>query len=132
MRSKLLLIVVALLALSPVSCTISESGYSLLGANASTQDVVVTIGTSSGGSFLLKAKTWGTISTGVSKPTGDIVVSDLACVERARIRWTDPNSTVLIGIDGSVSIVEGRQTFPPDVQPVSRIDGGPLSSITPC
>ena len=120
------------MAVAPVSCTISESGYTLEGANASTDDVVVTFGTSSGGSFLLKAKTWRTISTGVSKPTGDIVVFDVGCHERARISWTSPNSTVLIGIDGSVGVADGHQTFPSDVRPVSQIDGGPLSSIAPC
>ena len=132
MRANLLLIVAAALALSLASCTVSESGYTLQGANASTEDVLVTFGTSSGGSFLLKAKTWGTLSSGVSKPTGDIVVSDLACHERGRIPWTNPNSTVLIALDGSVSVGVGRQTFPADVRPVSEIDSGPLSSVGPC
>jgi hypothetical protein len=115
-----------------ISCTDTGSGYNLQGANASSEDVVVAIGTSSGGSFLIKAKTWGLISFGVSKPTGDIVVSDLACNEKTRIPWTQANSTLRISSDGLVEIVVGHQTFPPDVRPVDHIEGGPLSSIGPC
>ena len=72
-------------ALLATSCTDTGSGHSLLGMNASSDDVIVSFGTSSGGSFLLQAKTWGRISSGPSVPTGDIVVSDLACNEKARI-----------------------------------------------
>jgi hypothetical protein len=131
-RCALQLAIVIAFGLLSISCTDTGSGYNLQGANASSQDVVIAIGTSSGGSFLLKAKTWGTISTGVSKPTGDIVVSDLACNERTRLPWTQANSTLQIASDGSVEIAVGRQTFPPDVRPVDHIDGGPLSSIGPC
>ncbi len=119
-------------ALVAASCTDTEPGYNLQGMNASTQDVIVSFGTSSGGSFLLHSKTWGTISGGHSKPTGDIVVSNLACNEMARIPWSQANATIRIGSDGSIVIAEGQQTFPAGVQPVARIDGGPLSSIGPC
>lgn len=119
-------------ALVAASCTDTEPGYSLQGMNDSTEDVIVSFGTSSGGSFLLRLKSWGTISVGHSKPTGEIVVSDLKCHEKARIPWTQPNSTLRIGSDGSVEIAVGHQTFPPGVQPVPRVEGGPLSSIGPC
>ena len=123
------IIVFSLLA---ASCTDIGSGYNLVGMNASSEDVIVSFGTSSGGSFLLQAKTWGRISSGVSKPTGDIVVSDLACNEKARIPWTRAISTIRIASDGSIEVAEGSQTFPPDVPPVDHIEGGPLSSIGPC
>jgi hypothetical protein len=84
------------------------------------------------GSFLLKAKTWGTISTGVSDPTGDVIVSDPACNEQARIPWKRANSTLEIASDGSIRMLERHQTFPPEVRPVDHIEGGPLSSIGPC
>lgn len=119
-------------ALGAASCTDTEPGYNLQGMNDSTEDVIVSFGTSSGGSFLLHSKTWGTISGGHSKPTGDIVVSDLACNEKARIPWTEAVSTLRIALDGSIGIAEGPQTFPPDVGPVDHIEGGPLSSIGPC
>ena len=123
------LMVFALLA---TSCTDTGPGHNLMGMNASSDDVIVSFGTSSGGSFLLEAKTWGRISSGPSTPTGDIVVSDLACNERARIPWTRSNSTIRIASDGSIDVAEGNQTFPPDVRPVGHIEGGPLSSIGPC
>ena len=119
-------------ALLATSCTDTGSGYNLQGVNASSEDVIVSIGTSSGGSFLLKARTWGTISTGVSKPTGDIVVSNLACNEKTRIPWTRASSTLEIASDGSIRILDGHETFPPDVRPVDHVEGGPLSSIGPC
>jgi len=123
------LMVFALLA---AACTDTGPGHNLLGMNASSDDVIVSFGTSSGGSFLLRSKTWGRISSGPSIPTGDIVVSDLACTEKARIPWTRSVSTLRIASDGSIDIAEGNQTFPPGVQPVSHIEGGPLSSIGPC
>ena len=119
-------------ALVAASCTDTEPGYNLQGMNASTEDVIVSFGTSSGGSFLLRLKTWGTISSGHAKPTGDIVVSDLKCNEKARIPWTQAASTLRIESDGSIGIAEGHQTFPPGVQPVAHVEGGPLSSIRPC
>jgi hypothetical protein len=119
-------------ALIAASCTDTEPGYNLQGMNASSEDVIVSFGTSSGGSFLLPLKTWGTISSGHSKPTGDIVVSDLNCKEKARIPWTQADSTLRIASDGSIGIAEGHQTFPPGVQPVTHVEGGPLSSIGPC
>jgi hypothetical protein len=119
-------------ALLATSCTDTGSGYNLQGVNASSEDVIVSIGTSSGGSFLLKAKTWGTISTGVSTATGDLVVSNLACNEQTRIPWTRANSTLEVAADGSTRILEGHQTFPPHVRPVDHVEGGPLSSIGPC
>jgi hypothetical protein len=131
-RRVLRLASVVALALLAMSCTDTGSGYNLQGMNASSGDVIVSFGTSSGGSFLLQAKTWGRISSGVSNPTGDIVVSDLACHEKARIPWTRANSTVRIDADGSIEVAEGQQTFPPDVRPMAHIEGGPLSSIGPC
>lgn len=130
-RAMLLACIMAV-ALVASSCTDTEPGYNLQGMNASTEDVIVSIGTSSGGSFLLRSKTWGTISGGHSKPIGEIVVLDLACNEMARIPWTEANSTIRVESDGSIAIVNGHQTFPPGVQPVARIEGGPLSSIGPC
>jgi hypothetical protein len=118
-------------ALLAASCT-DTGGHKLQGMNATTDDVIVTFGTSAGGSFLLRAKTWGTISVGPATPTGDIVVSDLACKEKARIPWTRAVSTLRIASNGSIEIAEGNQTFPPGVQPVEHIEGGPLSSIRPC
>jgi hypothetical protein len=120
------------LALLAASCTDTGPGHNLLGMNATTEDVIVTFGTSGGGSFLLLHKTWGRISSGPSTPTGDIVVSDLACHEKARIPWTRSVSTLRIASDGSIEVAEGNQTFPPDVRPVDHIDGGPLASIGPC
>jgi hypothetical protein len=114
--------VVAFAVLS-TSCTDTGSGYNLQGVNASSEDFIVSIGTSSGGSFLLKAKTRGTISTGVSRATGDFVVSNPACNEKTRIPWTRANSTLEIASDGSIRILEGHQTFPPDVSPVDHIEG---------
>jgi hypothetical protein len=114
------------------SCTDTGPGHNLQGMNATTEDVIVTFGTSSGGTFLLRSKTWGRLSSGPSTPTGDIVVSDLACNEKARIPWTRSVSTLRIASDGSIDIAEGHQTFPPGVQPVDHIEGGPLSSIGPC
>ncbi len=114
-----------------VSCTDTGPGYTLQGMNASSEDVIVSIGTSSGGAFLLKAHTWGRISSGASTPTGDIVVSDVACKEKARIPWARSKSTLEIAADGSVTITEGDRTFVPGVGPVGHIDGGPLSSIGP-
>ena len=73
-----------------------------------------------------------TISTGVSRATGDIVVSNPACNEKTRIPWTRANSTLEIASDGSICILEGHQTFPPEVRPVDHIEGGSLSSIGPC
>ena len=72
-------------ALLATSCTDTGSGHNLLGMSASSEayHFIVSFGTSSGGSFLLEAKTWGRISSGPSVPTGDIVVSDLACNEEA-------------------------------------------------
>ena len=61
-------------ALLAASCTDTGPGHNLLGVNASSEDVIVSFGTSSGGSFLLRSKTWGRISSGPSTPTGDIVV----------------------------------------------------------
>ncbi len=114
------------------SCTDTGSGHTLLGMNASSKDLIVSFGTSSGGSFLLQAKTWGRISSGPLQPTGDIVVSDLACNEQARIPWTRAMSTIRIASDGSIEVAEGDQTFPPDARPVRHIEGGPLSPIGPC
>jgi hypothetical protein len=131
-RYALQLFCVVALSLLSTSCTDTGSGYNLQGVNASSGDVIVSIGTSSGGSFLLKAKTWGTISTGVSNPTGDVVVSDPACNQKTRIPWTRANSTLEIASDGSIRMLEGHQTFPPDVRPVDHVEGGPLSSIGPC
>jgi hypothetical protein len=126
------LVCVMALALIAASCTDTGPGHNLQGMNASAEDVIVSFETSSGGSFLLRHKTWGRISSGPSTPTGDIVVSDLACNERARIPWTRPASTLRIASDGSIEIAGGNQMFPPDVQPVDHIEGGPLSSIGPC
>jgi hypothetical protein len=122
---------VALLLLA-TSCTDTGSGYNLQGVNNSSEDVIVTIGTSSGGSFLLPSKSWGTVSVGVSRPTGDIVVSDRACTHTSRVPWTAVNSTLDIASDGSIRLTEFNRTFPPDVQPLNHIEGGPLSSIGIC
>lgn len=119
-------------AVLTVSCTDTGPGHNLQGMNDTSEDVVVTFGTSSGGSYLLRSRTWGPISSGPSTPTGEIVVSDLACKELARLPWTSAVSTIRIESDGSIRIAEGHQTFPPDVRPLDHIEGGPLSSIRPC
>jgi hypothetical protein len=131
-RHALRLACIMALALLATSCTDTGSGYNLQGVNNSSKDVIVTIGTSSGGSFLLPSKSWGTISVGVSRPTGDIVVSDQVCNLMSRVPWTEENSTLEIASDGSIRLTEFNRTFPLDVQPLSHVEGGPLSSIRTC
>ena len=63
------------LLLLPVGCTDTGEGYGVIGLNESSRDVIVTLQTSNGGSFLLKAGTWGTVAASFGPRKGDIVVS---------------------------------------------------------
>jgi hypothetical protein len=120
------------LLLLPVGCTDTGEGYGVIGLNESSRDVIVTLQTSNGGSFLLKAGTWGTVAASFGPRKGDIVVSDLECNQIASLPWTIPNVTVEIRPDGTVRLTEFNRTMPPDIRPVDSVEGGALSSIRPC
>jgi hypothetical protein len=122
----------ALAALIAVGCSDSQGeGHGVLGLNESDHDVVVRIQTSGGGSFLLRAGTWGTVSYGFDPRKGDILVFDVDCRPIATLAWTRADVTVRIAPDGNASVTE-QGPMPSGIRRVDHVDGGPSSSIRPC
>ena len=112
-------------------CTDQVEGYGVLGLNESSHDVVVVLQTSSGGSYLLKAGTWGTLSYSFETRKGNILVFDLDCRPIASLPWTKPDVTVRIAPDGTATVID-QGVMPSGIHRVATIEGGTTSSIQPC
>jgi hypothetical protein len=121
----------AVIVLLSVACSDSQGeGHGVYGLNESDHAVVLRIQTSGGGSFLLPARSYGTVSVGFDPRKGDILVFDVDCRLIATLAWTKADVTVRIAPEGTVGFTDQR-TLPPGIQRVD-IAGGPSSSIRPC
>ncbi|HEY7133270.1 MAG TPA: hypothetical protein VH440_13525 [Candidatus Limnocylindrales bacterium] len=122
-----------LLAALAVGCSDTGSeGHGVYGLNESDHDVIVQVPTTAGvGSYLLRARSSGTVSYSFNEQTGDIVVFGVDCRPIATLAWTRADVTVRIAADGTPTLTDVR-ALPSAIARMDHVDSGPSFSGRPC